>query len=174
MRVLLLVLAGIGLSLPSGCGRPASDAGPSSRYQMIMDLPVGIEVTHSPNPVKAVRGGRSGFAYTWLYSTSVRALKEDLTVEEFGSFMRVNGQWVFADYTGEPFTASDFADWYSCPGGRLTPGIEFSDPVNWSGSETLRPGKSLWYFIAVDASGKRWRGSSILEEVAALGESKSE
>jgi hypothetical protein len=141
-------------------------------YQMIMDLPVGIEVTHSPNPVKAMHGGRSGYPYTWLYRTSVRSLTQTLTIEEFGSFHFVNGQWRFANYTGKPFAISDFAEWYSCTDGTLKPGVEFSDPNNWSGSQTLEAGRKLWYFVGVDASGKRWRGSAVVEELAAVEEPK--
>ena len=172
MRIMRVVLTGVGLAAACGCSGPGAVAPPASRYQMIMELPVGIEVMHSPNPAKAMPGGRSGYPYTWLYKTSVRALTQPLTIEEFGCFNLVGGQWQFANYTGKPFTTSDFAEWYSCPDGKLKAGAEFSDPNNWSGSETLQTGKKIWYFVGVDASGKRWRGSAVVDEMAAVDERK--
>jgi hypothetical protein len=86
----------------------------------LTSIPVGIEVTHSPNPVKAGKGrGRSGYKYTWTYTTSVRSTGGPLTLEEFGCFALHQGRWAFSNHTGKPFSPDDFADWYSCPNARL-------------------------------------------------------
>ncbi len=129
-------------------------------------LDVGIRVTHSPNPVKAQAGGRSGHRYTWLYTTTVQSSAGPLTLEEFGSFVWHGGRWVFSNYTGRPFTSSDFAEWYSCPGARMDAGKAYSDPSNWGGAAVLRHVRMRWYFIARDAEGRRIKGEAIVEQVA--------
>ena len=135
----------------------------------IRKLPEGIRVTHAPNPVTAVRNGRSGRAFTWQYQTSVSAIDKEITVVEFGCFFERDGKWVFSNYTGKPFTGQDFADWYSCPNARLRSDSRAKDPQNWSGSDQLRSAKALWYFIGVDADGNRCRGEAVIEELPQLG-----
>jgi hypothetical protein len=140
------------------------------KFQEITALPVGLVVTHSPNPVKARRGGLSGTAYTWVFETSVTSVEEPVTVTEFGGFGWFEGRWVFANFTGIPFTAEEFADWYSCPGAKVTPGRSFTDPTNWSGDATLRSGKALWYFVGVTSDGRRVKGEAVIEKLGTLEE----
>jgi hypothetical protein len=168
------VIAGVVSSLAavlgcSGRDQPAADNS-DPKFREVAALPVGLQVTHSPNPVKARRGGRSGTAYTWVFETSVTAAGEPVTVTEFGAFSWFEGRWVFANFTGAPFTADDFADWYSCPGAKVTPGRTFTDPTNWGGDEALRPGKALWYFVGVTADGRRVKGEAMIEDLGALEE----
>jgi hypothetical protein len=138
------------------------------KEQELASLPVGIEVTHTPNPVKAQQGGRSGVAYTYVYQTSVRSLEGTLTVQEFGAFSWSDGRWVFSNFTGKPFSPVEFADWYSCPNAQLVPGQTFADPQNWSGAFTLTGSKAKWYVIAVDEQGRRVKGEAVLEELPEL------
>src|ERR1700687_3028395 len=86
------------------------------KIEELAGLPVGLKVTHTPNPVGAVRGGPSGERYSWVFKTSVRSLRGPVQIVEFGGFSRVFGKWVFGNFTGRPFTPEDFADWYACPG----------------------------------------------------------
>lgn len=136
----------------------------------IRKLPVGLRVTHSPNPVRAVENGRSGHRYTWLYRTEVEALERSLTITEFGAFYLQNGEWTFGTFTGDPFTPEDFAEWYACPDAKLNPGQPFADPLNWSGGEQLREGKTIWYFIAVDDLGKHYHGEAMIHQLPEIAE----
>jgi hypothetical protein len=85
-------------------------------------LSFGLKVVHTPAKVRAERGERSGRAYTWTYKTSVTSTNGSVIVQEFGSFVWLNDKWVFANYTGKPFTSGDFANWYSCRGAKLVEG----------------------------------------------------
>jgi hypothetical protein len=88
-------------------------------------------------------------------------------VQEFGSFAWHDGKWVFSNFTGKVFSGQDFADWYSCPEGRLLPGSEATDPSNWSGGiEQLQAGKMRWFFIGTDDSGRRVKGEAVVELLA--------
>ena len=132
----------------------------------LASLPDIITVSHSPNPVKAQRGGDSGYKHTWQFTTTVAAQSSQIVIEEFGSFTWHKNQWVFSNYTGEPFTTDDFADWYGCPGATLTVGDSFADHTNWSGNDILAAGKSKWYFIGHTESGTRVKGEAIIETLA--------
>jgi hypothetical protein len=169
MRHLILVVT---ISISLGCSGPASKparGGSTSgeimdpRLQKLATIPTGIEVTHAPNPVPAQKDGRSGRRYTWQYNTNVKTKGDPITVEEFGAFTWHNDRWVFANYTGEPFSGADFAEWYSCPGAKLLPGKTFTDPTNWTGGDTLSSGKMKWYFIGRDANGNKVKGEGVVE-----------
>jgi hypothetical protein len=147
---------------------PAEDVAMDPKEKQLASLPVGIEVSHDPNPAKAQIGGRSGEKYTWMFTTTVRTLGPAVTIEEFGSFAWHDGRWVFSNFTGEPFTTADFADWYSCPGGRLEPQRAYADPSNWSGNRELNAGRMKFYYIGLDDAGRRVKGEAISEQAAEL------
>lgn len=134
----------------------------------IRRLPEGLRVAHSPNPVAAVRGSEAEYPYRWEFSTAVEALHGELTIVEFGAFGLVNGRWRFSNAGGEPFSGQQFAEWYSCPGGALRPGMRAADPKNWSRSKLLRSSRCIWYYIGKDADGKLFRGEAELEERGTL------
>lgn len=131
--------------------------------KQLASLPTGISVSHSPNPVKAQLGGRSGYKYTWIYKTNVAAQTGRVVIEEFGSFTWHDGQWFFVNFTKRPFTARDFSEWYGCPNAILTVGSTYSDHSNWTGAETLTTGKMKWYFIGRTESGERVKGEAVIE-----------
>jgi len=126
-------------------------------------LPEGIAVRHAPGEVVAARVAEGEFRYRWTYETSVASRAEDLTLVEFGCFNWTGERWVFANVTGAPFTAADFASWYACPGAALAAGDVFSDPSNWNASACLRAGRSMWYYVGQDARGKRFKGTAVVE-----------
>ena len=138
----------------------------NSHYNRIMQLPVGIDVFHLPNPVIARLYHPSGYRFTWAYQTVVATREEPLTIEEFGSFHKVDDKWVFSTYTRKPFTGEDFADWYKCGGARLNLETLYTDPDNWSGSDQLRSSEVLWYFIGRNEAGTRFRGCESVFEKA--------
>ena len=135
----------------------------TSKLDELAKLPFGLKVVHTPDKVRAEAGGPSGRAYTWTYKTSVTSTNGSVVVKEFGSFVWHNGKWVFANFTGKPFTSGDFADWYSCPGAKLLEGQEVSDSSNWSGGDVLRGGKMKWYFIGTTSDGRTVKGEAVVE-----------
>ncbi len=131
-------------------------------------LPNGIRVTHTPNPVRAQRGGRSGFKYTWEYKTTVESMVGPLLIEGFYSFYLIANKWEFSNYTGKPFRSDEFAEWYSCPKAVVKPGTACSDPLNWTGNNKLVSGKMLWLFIGRDNIGKHHRGHAVIELIGKI------
>ena len=167
MAVIVLVLLGGGWGV--GCdrgpeaARPGEQAPVDPKERELAALPVGMEVTHAPDPVRAQQGGRSGRKYTWLHGTTVKSTAGRLVVQEFGAFSWHDGRWVFNTITGKPFTAQDFAEWYSCPGAVLEPSRGYTDPDNYSGGDDLVAHKSKWYFIAMNDKGERVKGEAVIE-----------
>ncbi|MEM6853786.1 MAG: hypothetical protein AAF593_05190 [Planctomycetota bacterium] len=163
----MIVWAGLAWAAPAE--NFADDAAqPVPNLVEIRKLPIGLEVSHNPHPVYAMEKGRSGFAYTWLYQTKVKATEKPLQIVEFGAFIRDGNRWVFGNYTGKPFTPEDFADWYSCQDANLELGEVYADPLNWSGSDKLRESLSIWYYIAEDAEGNRYYGEAPIQQLAEL------
>jgi hypothetical protein len=80
-------------------------------------LPVGLKVVHEPQAALATLTGKSDRRgkYTWWHKTTVTATDSDVTIIEFGGFTWRNGKWIAGSFTGKPFAATDFAEWYSCP-----------------------------------------------------------
>jgi hypothetical protein len=138
----------------------------AEKLAQLTSLPLGLRVVHTPEKVRAEAGGRSGRVYTWKYKTSVISTNGSIAIKEFGSFQWRKDKWVFANYTGKPFTSKDFADWYSCPEARLTVGKEFTDSSNWTGGDVLRAGKMKWYFIGTASDGRTVKGEAIVETIA--------
>jgi hypothetical protein len=129
-------------------------------------LPVGIKVVHKPEVALATLSGKSErrSKYTWWYQTSVSAIEGDVTIVEFGGFRWQEGKWINGGtFTGKPFTAKEFADWYKCPEAVLKKGESYSDPTNWSTNAELVESKQRWYFIGVDGKGRRVKGEAVIE-----------
>jgi hypothetical protein len=106
--------------------------------------------------------------YSWIFKTEIRSLEGPVRITEFGVFYQDRGHWVLGNFTGQPFTASEFEDWYSCPDAIVQPGEAYADEANWSGGERLRSSETLWYFIGIDADGRKVKGTAIVEELAQL------
>ena len=130
-------------------------------------LPGELIVEHSPNPVQGVRKPEGKYRYLWMYATSVCPREGAVTIEEFGCFFWAADQerWLLSCFTGKPFTATDFADWYSCPGAVISEGIACADSSNWSSSGCQPVPKSMWYYIGRDATGRRVKGEAIVEQL---------
>jgi hypothetical protein len=141
-----------------------------SKFDEVASLPVGIDVIHEPEQIKAIPGDASGLNYTWPFSTSVNTREKELTIIEFGCFALIDNEWIFSNYTGEPFTTADFEEWYSCPEATLVKGATYADPFNWTGSNELRNGSMLWYFIGEDVDGNRYQGTGRADYLSELDE----
>ncbi len=129
-------------------------------------LPAGIKVVHEPNPALATLTGKSErrAKYTWWYKTTVSAPAGDVTIVEFGAFMRKDGKWVhLGTFTGKPYSTGEFAEWYKCPKAILKKGESVADPTNWSSAPELRVGKTRWYYLGIDSQGKKVKGEAIIE-----------
>jgi hypothetical protein len=137
-------------------------------------LPVGIRVTHSPETVKAVKklpiDGRR-LNYTWVYRTEVTAMDKDLKIIQFGAFLWDGTKWQLGETnTGTPFGEKEFVNWYGCENSFLKKGQSASDPMNFHTAVSLDAGKYRWFFVGVDAAGKRFAGDAVVEFVAELGD----
>jgi hypothetical protein len=129
-------------------------------------LPTGIKVVHKPKTALATLTGKSERRgkYTWWFKTTVSAIDADVTIEEFGALTWWDGKWVNGGtFTGKPYAAEEFAEWYKCPKAVLRKGKAFSDPTNWSSANELQALKLRWYFVGVDADGKRVKGEAIIK-----------
>ncbi len=147
----------------AGCGEEAVVTVPD-----LDSLPVGLNVTYSPPLVEAQQGGRSGYRYTWSYSTSVSASGAPVTIEEFGALGWVNGAWVFRDEQHKTYSPKMFADQYGCQKAKVLSGKTYTCEDNWSGADKLRPHRCKWYFIGTDERGRRVKGEAIIEELPRL------
>ena len=165
-----LAIAFLLVTFCCGCGSQSSEAEKLLPFELsdLDSLPIGLEVVHAPQAVLAQKGGASGYDYTWTFKTTVRSTGAPVTIQEFGSLMDEYGQWVLGNVAKKFFTQKDFAEWYSCPEGLVTSGNEFSDPSNWIGNNCLRPGKTKWFFVGIDAKGNRVKGEAIVEQLAKL------
>ncbi|MCI0741528.1 MAG: hypothetical protein L0Y72_21040 [Gemmataceae bacterium] len=130
-------------------------------------LPEGIKVVHEPKTALATLTGKSERRgkYTWWYKTTVSATNGDVTIVEFGGFLWKDGKWVNdgRTLTGKPYAAAEFADWYKCPKALLKKGESYSDSTNWSSDAELRAWKTRWYFVGIDAKGKKVKGEAVID-----------
>ena len=129
-------------------------------------LPNGIQVVHEPKAAFASLTGKSErrAKYTWWYKTTVSAIDGDVAIVEFGAFAWRDGNRVVGgSFTGKPYGALDFADWYKCSKAILKKGESYSDPTNWSSAPELKAHKARWYFVGIDAQGKRVKGEAVVE-----------
>jgi hypothetical protein len=138
------------------------------RSNSLPNFPIGLRVEHSPNPVRAMEGGRSGRPFTWAYRTTVSAIDDTVRILEFGAFSLVDGEWILGTVTGHPFTATDFAEWYGCPDAIVRPGISCTDANNWSGDQQLRGQKARWYYFGLTEDGRQVMGWAEIEELPEL------
>jgi hypothetical protein len=138
--------------------------------EVFKDYPVGIEVVNIPDTVYAELNDRGSKKYIWKHTTTIKAIKTDLKIIEFGTYNFKNGQWVLGDYTKKPFTTVDFDKWYCrkkngiitfdyCIDGKIQKGVEYIDPTNFSiRKDTLVNRNGLWYYIGIDTSGNKFMG----------------
>jgi hypothetical protein len=141
----------------------------SEYAESFSSMPIGLDIIHSPNPVKAQEGGPSGRKFSWVYKTTVRAVDDTVTIINFGAYTLSGNKWVFSNYNGNPFSASDFADWYSCPKATLASGQEFYDVSNWSGSDSLNGVEIKWVYVGINSKGEYVKGESTIETIGEVG-----
>lgn len=129
--------------------------------KLLRGLPVGLVGAHDPNPVNAVY---EDSMYVWKHNTTIRSVVGDVKLVEFGSFVWTDAGW----YHRLADTPEQFAKLYDCPKAELKAGVVYTDPASWRQQETLTGGDALWYYIVEDATGKRWKGTALVETEAVL------
>ncbi|OAI53622.1 hypothetical protein AYO44_15835 [Planctomycetaceae bacterium SCGC AG-212-F19] len=147
----------------------ADDAKPTT-IEELGKLPVGLKVTHDPNPALATETSKSErrSKYTWWFKTTVASTGQDVKVVEFGAYVWNNDKWVFASFTGKPFSSKDFAEWYFCPDALVKEGKAYTDPTNWGSGPELTAGKARWYYIGINGKGERLKGEAVIEQKGAI------
>ncbi len=129
---------------------------------LLRNIPDGIEVKHSPVDVRAVKNKNDTTMLYWFHTTTVKALKEDIEITEFGSYTWSLDHWEFGNVGGAPFSPKDFAEWYECKNSKLKKGKEYSDKNNWSRWPVLQRSTSLWYYIGKNKKGELFKGTAII------------
>ncbi|MGV3638072.1 MAG: YceI family protein [Flavobacteriales bacterium] len=129
--------------------------------KLLRGLPVGLVGAHDPNPVNAVF---EDSMYVWKHNTTIRSVVGDVKLVEFGSFVWTDAGW----YHRLADTPEQFAQLYDCPKAELKAGVVYTDPASWRQQETLSGGDALWYYIVEDATGKRWKGTALVETEAVV------
>lgn len=124
-------------------------------------IPVGMSGSHDPNPVSAVY--ENGM-YIWKHNTSIQSLSGDLKLVEYGSFVWTDDDW----YLRVTMSPEEFAQTYNCPGAILKAGIIYTDPSSWRHDKELVGGDAMWYYIAEDKNGNRFKGTILIETEASL------
>lgn len=136
----------------------------------IKDIPVGIYVINEPDTIYAELNKKPESKYIWKHTTTLKALKNDLKIIEFGTYNFKNSKWVLGNYTKKPFTIENFDKWYCliknglitfdfCKNGKIIKGQEYIDASNYSiRNDTLVNRNGLWYYIGIDTTGKKFMG----------------
>jgi len=152
---------------PAGEVQPGLTAAALEKLIASLDkLPVGIKITHEPAKVTKVKGPLKGdWEYKWEFRTDIEAIDQPLTVTSFGILAWDGKKWTIdpANHNSGLMPATVFAEWYSCPGGKLEPGKPATDKANWAGSHQKAAFKQKWFVVAKDAKGKRYKGEQVVE-----------
>lgn len=138
----------------------------------LKNIPDGIEIVNTPDLVYASKDEKDTVNYYWIFNTTVKPVKEDLEITEFGSYTWILDHWEFKTVTGEPFTKDNFADWYRCKGGKMKKGNSYKDKHNWYRSSELVEAMSMWYYIGKNEKGEMFKGTSLVECLPILKRSK--
>jgi len=134
------------------------------------DLPVGIEVKNEPDEIFAEINDRGEKKYIWKHTTTIKAIKCNLQIIEFGTFNFKKGEWKLGNKTKIPYSTEDFDNWYCrkkngiitfdyCKNGNITKNVEYIDPSNYCiSNDSLVSRHGLWYYIGIDSTGNKVMG----------------
>ena len=130
-------------------------------------IPVAILITHSPNPIYPEKTDEKNAPakYVWKHSTTILSPHRDLTIIEAGSF-------IWYDTTGwkknMQYTKETFAKTFDCQNGLLQAGKTYIFKENYRWGNQLYGGDALWYVIAADEEGIRYKGIALIETESTL------
>lgn len=146
------------------------DTGWMSLPEEIRGMPVGIEVWHEPDTLRAVRWERDTTRFVWKHQTFLFSYVSDLTIVEFGTYNYKNGEWVLGDLGNKKYGPEELAMWYvqyddgmvrwiHPDHGKIEENVIYFDPSNYSiKNKELVQRNGLWYFIGKDSTGKSYCG----------------
>ncbi|MFD1255626.1 hypothetical protein ACFQ3S_02355 [Mucilaginibacter terrae] len=129
-------------------------------------LPVGILMSHDPNPCYPVK---TGDTFYWIHNTKATAVYRELSVVECGSFIWYDDSgW----HDNMHYSPVDFAKAFNCPGAILKKGRTFTYQKNTRYGKQAYGGDALWYIIAKDKAGKLYKGIALIETESTISTSK--
>ncbi len=136
----------------------------SDRARLLPDklrqLPVGIFMSHDPNPCYPVRIADT---FYWIHNTKATAVYQELKMVECGSFIWYdNSGW----HDNMHYSVKDFSEAFHCPGGILRKGKTYTYKKNTRYGQKAYGGDALWYIIAKDKNGKLYKGYAVIETEA--------
>lgn len=132
----------------------------------LRQVPVGLTLWHTPNPVYPEPNPEQPGGYVWRHSTMLRSEVGELTIVECGSFIWYDERGWQQNMVETP---AEFAELFQCPGGRLLPGRTYTFLKNYrfaDNAQRLYGGDALWYILARDAAGKLYKGLGLIETEA--------
>ena len=129
-------------------------------------VPVGLTLTHAPNPVYPAPDSAQPGGYRWHHTTTVRSDVGDLTIVECGSYIWYSAAGWQANLH---YTPAEFAELFGCAAARLRAGQAYTfarnDRTTYS-AKGLYGGDALWYILARDARGQLYKGLGLIETEA--------
>jgi len=131
--------------------------------EMLRQIPDGIVVWDSPNPSYPEPDSANPKAYVWRHDTHAMATKEDLTVVAAGSFIWYSEAGWQANISLSP---AELAENFHCPNAMLKAGKTYiyrNNNRTAPNEKQLYGGDALWYVIAIDKEGKRYKGITLVE-----------
>lgn len=159
-HMLLAALLALAASPGAAHAEPAivTPADSTIKLDELASLPQGLAVVHAPEAVQDKTMGPAGAK--WRHSTTVASTVGPVTIVEFGCLALEGGRWTLATVSRAPYTADDFAAWYGCPDAMLESGRTYTDASNFSPGTASPEPVIRWYFIGVDAEGRRVKGEA--------------
>lgn len=160
----LLSLSSLLVTVLFGCSD--SDADIKKNWpKKLQQYDIGLKVTHSSDTVYATLNTKDPEThgnYQMQFTTTVKAIDEDLEIVEFGGYAWVDGAWVFVSIFDRPFNPNEFDDWYGAKNGKIHLGKKYADNDNWLIKSDVLNGRTyraLFYFIAKNKDGKKFVGA---------------
>ncbi|HEX8426751.1 hypothetical protein [Hymenobacter sp.] len=169
MKTLLLLAALMAApAAPLLAQAPAATSSAWSNHSRVLpdklrQVPVGITLWHTPNPVYPVPNPEQPGGYVWKHSTMIRSEVGELEVVECGSFIWYSAEGWKANMKETP---AEFADLFRCPGAHLQAGQTYTFEKNYryaDSAQRLYGGDALWYILAKDKNGKLYKGTGLIE-----------
>ena len=171
-----------GLAVLTGCKETSVDPDSAVRTdqdEQLMDgtltindiesMPKGFEVSHFPREVAAIETGNPNSPYRWEHKETVTPLIDNLTVQEFGYIVVVNGEPRLVSFAWDrkPYDRADFSKLFACEDDPLKKGKNYTR-TDWTENESLEKSEMTPYFVGVDGSGKRYSGYSSMTKLSQL------
>lgn len=169
VSIVTLVLLVIFFRLFRGSAARPTSSGTKSFLQELSEIPVGIQVTHTPLRVVGPHQGpnKNDWTYRWIFKTEVRPIDRDITITHFGILAWDGSDWVLdgaqKEFNSGILEQNVFLEWYGLQSSTIGPQSLAVDEQNWAGSMKRAPFKQKWFFVGKDASGAQFKGEGVVE-----------